>query len=442
MAGKLSYFEQAGLDDIFSAYYERALGGSTWHWNGTCLRFLASDFRLRSLYGHGSDWPIEASDLNSFYEEAEAALGVAGSKLLPELPPTLLDKAVAQVCPSLGLEVQVLPAARNSVPYQGRPACEGNATCFPICTIGAKYDATVHLQFAKEKGAQILNVSQVRRLKYAENRILHAELVDGQTLQADHFVLACNAIETPRLLLASGFTSYALGRYLMGMARQVSWALAPQPVWPHRSPHIVSGILNYRDGAHRRERAASMTFIGNNGWPAHSPNELARKFNRQGLRGQNLGYAVRDHLSRQMLLVTNCEELPLIGNRVQLSRSCDPNGMQRPKLDFELSQYTHESIEHSVLLHTKIFKALGASSVNHVKSGNDPAYVAGTVRMGKTARTSCVDGNLKYHDVHNLHVVGSAVFPTCGSAPPTLTIAALSLRLRLAHHLARRKSQS
>jgi choline dehydrogenase-like flavoprotein len=53
--------------------------------------------------------------------------------------------------------------------------------------------------------------------------------------------------------------------------------------------------------------------------------------------------------------------------------------------------------------------------------------------MGAQPATSVVDKNLNSHDHPNLYIVGSAVFPTTGVNPPTLTIAALSLRL--AEHL-------
>ena len=42
---------------------------------------------------------------------------------------------------------------------------------------------------------------------------------------------------------------------------------------------------------------------------------------------------------------------------------------------------------------------------------------------------SVVDSTLRSHDHDNLHVLGSATFPTGGTANPTLTIAAFSLRL-------------
>ena len=53
----------------------------------------------------------------------------------------------------------------------------------------------------------------------------------------------------------------------------------------------------------------------------------------------------------------------------------------------------------------------------------------GTVRMGIDPQSSVVDADLRSHDHPNLWMVGSGVFPTGGTANPTLTIAALSLRL-------------
>jgi len=56
--------------------------------------------------------------------------------------------------------------------------------------------------------------------------------------------------------------------------------------------------------------------------------------------------------------------------------------------------------------------------------------------MGSNPETSVVDANCKVHHVDNLYIASSAVFPTSGQANPTLTIAALSLRL--ADHLAQK----
>lgn len=430
-ASERAYFEQAG-PDYFGGFYERVVGGSTWHWNGTCLRFLASDFCLHSRYGQGVDWPLSLEELQPFYREAELELGVSGGAAMSALPPTLLDKLVGQAARKIGLQVQVLPAARNSRSYQGRPACQGNASCFPICPIGAKYDATVHLRRAQDLGVKLRSSSQVCRLIVQSKRVVGVQVQepDGSyLLEADHFVLAANAIETPRLLMFSGLDRYPTGRFLMGMAGQVSWGLTPEPVWPHRSPQIVSGIVKLRDGSHRSQRAAGLTSIGNDGWPGHSPNELAQKLIEKGFQGRALAEEIERHSSRQMLLVTNCEELPRAENRVELGGTLDSAGVPRPRIHFRVGQYTQLSIEQAVLLHARIFDQLGASAVHHVEEAADPAHMAGTTRMGRDPKSSCVDPHLRWHDLENLFVIGSSVFPTCGTAPPTLTVAALAIRL-------------
>jgi choline dehydrogenase-like flavoprotein len=54
---------------------------------------------------------------------------------------------------------------------------------------------------------------------------------------------------------------------------------------------------------------------------------------------------------------------------------------------------------------------------------------------GVNCRGDVVDGDGKVHGLANLHVAGSAVFPTYGASNPTLNL--LALTLRLADHLKR-----
>jgi len=71
------YFIQDGPDP-FGSTYERIVGGTTWHWLGTTPRLLPSDFRMKTLFGVGVDWPISYADLEPWYVKAEYAIGVAG----------------------------------------------------------------------------------------------------------------------------------------------------------------------------------------------------------------------------------------------------------------------------------------------------------------------------------------------------------------------------
>jgi choline dehydrogenase-like flavoprotein len=53
----------------------------------------------------------------------------------------------------------------------------------------------------------------------------------------------------------------------------------------------------------------------------------------------------------------------------------------------------------------------------------------GTTRMGADPKTSVVDKDCRTHQVTNLYIAGSSVFPTAGDSNPTLTIVALAHRL-------------
>lgn len=196
------HYLQSG-PELFMGLYERRVGGSTWHWLGTAMRFLEEDFRMRSVHGVGDDWPLGLSDLLPYYRQAEEELGVAGpSGPLPAHPLSKVDLAVGQACQTLNLLTEALPQARNSRPHRGRPACCGSANCVPICPVGAKYDASLHAALAVEAGVRLWPNSPAVGLSPGPDgavRSLSFRDADGlRSLKAKHYVLACHGIETPR----------------------------------------------------------------------------------------------------------------------------------------------------------------------------------------------------------------------------------------------------
>jgi glucose dehydrogenase len=221
------YYDQVGTDKYLSTY-ERRVGGTTWHWLGHTPRLLPNDFILNSLYGVGVDWPLSYADLEPWYCAAETTLGVAGddtqwanvhgafrSQAFP-MPPIWTsfsdDHIIRKVDGRaiLGVPVQILatPAARNSLPYDDRPPCAGNASCIPICPIGAKYDASVHVEKAKKAGATLRPRSTVTRLHVEPDSSIHRLTYrpwngPDQTVYGKLVIVAANAIETPKLLLLS-----------------------------------------------------------------------------------------------------------------------------------------------------------------------------------------------------------------------------------------------
>ena len=64
--------------------------------------------------------------------------------------------AQAQMLAPGGYNPHVEPKGRATRPYDGRPMCAGNNTCNPVCPIGAKYDATRHVNAAVLAGAGLI----------------------------------------------------------------------------------------------------------------------------------------------------------------------------------------------------------------------------------------------------------------------------------------------
>src|SRR5438067_4506325 len=159
---------------------------------------------MRSQYGQFVDWPIEYKDLNSWYGEAEAELGVSGDvdeqtylgvEFSPgykypmrKIPNSTTDQYVDKSLntdplaedetrflgmrtPPTRIAVRGVPAARNSQPYRNRRACAGNTNCIPICPIQAKYDPTITLNDALNSGATLMDRTVASEILLENGRV-------------------------------------------------------------------------------------------------------------------------------------------------------------------------------------------------------------------------------------------------------------------------------
>jgi choline dehydrogenase-like flavoprotein len=453
-----AYYVQAGPQK-FSSTYLRQVGGTTWHWLGTCLRLVPDDFRLASRFGRGVDWPITYETLEPWYCDAEHAIGVAGDSSaalgsprsrgypMPAIPLSFLDRAFATALAGTPYDVQSTPQARNSVVRDDRPPCCGSSSCIPICPIQAKYDATVHLQRAEAAGARVMPQSVADRIELdARGHVaaVHFKRPDGSEgrVTAKVFVLAAHGIEIAKLLLMSrspraprgvANSSDQVGRNLMDHPTQLSYALAPKPVWPYRGPLSTAGVENPRIAGERASRPAFRIEIGNDGWswPTGAPQTEAQALATRGLRGKALQDALFDRTSREVRLAASTEQLPDPDNRiVPDAEHVDALGLPRPRITYRLDDYTRAGLAAGRKAHQEIFARLGASDIVHNDDRNfqGAGHIMGTARMGTDAKTAVVDRNMRSFDHPNLFIEGSAVFPTGGAANPTLTIAALALR--------------
>jgi glucose dehydrogenase len=361
------------------------------------------------------------------------------------LPMTYLDKQVQLAARSLGLDVLPTPQARNSIAYDERPPCCGSASCVPICPIAAKYDASVHATKAEKLGARIIENAVAHFIEVGDDEKItqvNFKRPDGSEESATGriFIIAANAIETPKLLLMSrtdarpngvANSSDMVGRNLMDHPVQLSWALAQNPVFPYRSPLENAGIENFRDGAFRSERAAFRMAIGEDGWsfPGTTPTSLAEEFINQGLIGSELRDAINNHVARQFRFASLIEQLPDPENRiVPAFDQLDAIGIPRPRIHYNLGSYVTDSMAEARRVAEDVFNAMNCTDIQHSEEHFGAGHVMGTYRMGANPTDSVVDSYQRAHDHPNLFLVGSGTFPTVGTANPTLTLVALALR--------------
>ena len=442
-------YVQLGPTDFGSGYLRRR-GGSTWHWLGLVPRLLPSDFMMQTTFGVGVDWPISYEQLEPWYVKAEEELGVAGPRdaslllaprsrpyPMPPIPASYLDSVVSRAASRIGLSVGLNPHARNSVNRRGRPPCCGSSSCVPICPIGAKYDATVHLAEAERLGARVIVSSPVVAVRPRPGRVVVTMRPSGgatQTLSARTVVLAANAIETPKILLMSkseesprglGNEHDQVGRYLMDHPQHSSSALASEPLYPNRGPGSTSAIDAMRDGPRRSHRSGFRIEINNN---AVDSLQEARRRAWEGPVGPSAFGTFQQSVGRTVRLTALCESLPDARNRVSLADKVDAAGIPLPQVSYRPGDYAEMGRKEAVRVIDRIFRSMNCSGIRHGPQFGGSNHIMGTTRMGADPRTSVVDADLRVHGHPNCFVVGSGVFPTAGTANPTLTIAALALR--------------
>ena len=441
-----NYLVQTG-PDLFVSNYERVVGGTTWHWLGTCVRLVPNDFQMKSTYGVATDWPITYDLLEPWYVVAETAIGVAGDSdenngaprsapyPMPAIPLSYNDTVYAKAVEPLGLQVTATPQARVSVQegYNNRPRCCANAFCIPMCPIGAKYDATVHIGMATAAGAEIRENCVVYKLEHdADGNItsLSYRSPDKQdtTLRARHFVVAAHAIETPKLLLMSrsdampnglANSSDLVGRNLMDHPTQLTYGLAPEPVGPYRSPLSTAGIEMLRDGDFRKERGAFRIELGNDGWswPGKDPVDWSGVLIKQGLEGRELYRQVMELNARALRTAALVEQLPDPNSRVTLSDQVDAIGIPRPEVHYVIDDYAKAGLAAARDQFAAIYEAVGADQVTQVPEIQGAGHIMGTVRMGTDARTSVTYFGRTW-DHPNLWLA-AGLFPTTGTGNPT-----------------------
>lgn len=127
-------------------------------------------------------------------------------------------------------------------------------------------------------------------------------------------------------------------------------------------------------------------------------------------------------------------------NKVFLDiKSTDKFGLKKVNINWNISE--KDESKYNKILTTlvgengflKKTKNKNGFIENFYKSGGSGLHPSCTTKMGNNETDSVVDKNLKIHNIENIFICGSSVFPINGITNPTWTI--MSLANRLAKHL-------
>ncbi len=448
-------------DQTASGIMSRSMGvgGLAMHWGGTTPRFTPEDFRVRSMYGVGDDWPIDYDQLEPFYREAEERIGVAGEAGPPELDARTTPYPMPAVPLSYNLErlkewgsasgipFWINPVAKNTTPWRGRNVCQRCDTC-NICPTGAKY--TPEFTFAQLLSRDRIRLETgilVRRLELeaGSDRIERAVAVDRNApeepveIRARTFVLAGGYTWSPHLLLLSSSSRYPdglanrtgmVGRYLAGHRPVSAFVEVPFRLYPGMyNSHSLISQRYQRPGRLDRYVRHDLRI-----WEATANrNPRLRDDGGRVLLGDEILADWRGRNERGTArLRAYYDVLPGPESRLVLDSSMRNRwGDPLPRLDWrdaDASVALREHTERSIL--TVFGEMVRAGGGRMLSSGVQDIHdhPGGGCRMGDDPATSVVDSWGRTHDHENLFVVGAPTLVTGGCGNGTLTFAALSLR--------------
>jgi choline dehydrogenase-like flavoprotein len=429
------------------------LGGTTHLWGGHCVPYRDMHLRRRE-WVPGAEWPLGMETLRPWYERAHELLRIGP-----------FDYDASRTAQTVGLEAMPLGCDFETTLSRYRPVG------FDAAFLSALPNLTVLLN---GRAAQLNPGSEGR----IESLSIHARAAHDTVVRARIFVLATGGIENARLLLASGESaggvansSGLVGRNFMEHIAYFSGALVPaRPTDVHGKLAAYARELPHDGYTVRFHVAATEDFERRMSIPAFRAELHATPLTRWA--GKRLKRPARENprswakaagaIARHPLatartlagqsvppwcfwLMNYAEQVPNPDSRVTLSTRRDEFGDPIASLDWRLSPADRSGI---LTAQKALARAVDRSGFGqlwmelqdaqdddvHILPGaNGGAHHMGTTRMSENARTGVVDDHMRCHDVSNLYVAGSSVFPGGGWANPTLTIIALSLRL--ADHL-------
>jgi len=487
-----SYWQgEATSDSGWSFWNGNVVGGSSNFMSGYFHRLKPVDFKLKSTFGdiEGAnivDWPISYDELEPFYAQVEREIGVSG-KTVPhphqeprstEFPyPPLVDHQVAswidKAAENIGYHSMPVPRAILSTPAMGRNSCEYSGYCSSYgCSSGAKGSGRAALlNHAVATGNLTIRANaKVYHIESDEKgEISGIHYYDSQGREkkatAKIYVVACQAVETSRLLLASKGKKFPNG--LANNSGQVGKNLVfsgggtgqgdfiysdlstdKQAQLKQVGPFINRALQDWYQiddknfsGANQQGKAKGGTidflFYQNpisraQGQQFDDENELVWGEQLQkNLKAEFTSYkTLRFEVFNDWLPTDDC----FVSLDTEVT---DKWGQAVAKVRIGAHQHDMVVGEYLAEKGEKLLASMGAKNITSSVSSYPPTnLMAGGCRFGDDPRTSVLNKYCQAHEVNNLYVTDGSFMPTGGSVPYTFTIYANAFRV--AKHITQR----
>ena len=446
----------------------RTLGGTSTRWGGQLLPLTALDLDHREWIGAGA-WPLSYAELQDYYRRVERLFGVDEDPYEP-------GAVNRWLCAGTGFDTSHFTARyakwppfarRNLARLVGKDCAESRA-------VEVVLHANVTELSLNADGTRVVSVK--------------ARTLDGASIdvKAKHVVVATGTLETIRLLLASsgvavggiGNHSGHLGKNFQDHLSLRAAELFPRSIrnFEHRfAPFFIEGTMRTA----RLELSANMQRDGKllscfGQVLFETPDESGFAELREGLRRFQarrnpwpslkgwtnilrdipnmcrLG-AVRFLKQRvaypdnaRFHLQVDVEQCPNVESTVSLGPARDALGMPMLTLNWRIKSLEKRTMQEYVRLFRHEWERLdlGDARWNQklFQDGDrwledviDVYHQTGGTAMSEHPSGGVADPQLRVHGVDNLFLASCSVFPSAGSANPTFTL--LALTVRLADHL-------
>jgi choline dehydrogenase-like flavoprotein len=255
-------------------------------------------------------------------------------------------------------------------------------------------------------------------------------------VRAKQYILAMGGVETPRMLLLSadgGRHRAGLGSLGGQLGRQFSDHVHPYVTYDvgrlvgRRLGFETMMSEHFRGRVDRREQPTFTLFAS----PAMDWFPIGNEATGWATRGDLLSLqALRESIPR-MATVSTMVELEGSGKLELDATKRDAFGAPVAKITMGLTDWDRRGAARLAELAPQIAEAMGAAHVSEITPpefglGYHPS---GATAMAKTPDDGVCDPNLRVFGLDNLYLVSNSVFPHMSGNAPTLTIAALALRL-------------